>query len=109
MAQRYRRAYPAFQRADADLGYPGGHFNDRLVDVIDLQLAKPEPPLPLAVQRPASGGPARPARPGVLCVCADEALQARPNRQRILPRPDGAQRQRVREWRGALRSEVAAS
>jgi hypothetical protein len=108
-AQLYRRAYPAFQRAYADLGYPGAHFNDRLVDVIDLLLATPEPPPPLAVQRPAIGGPVQPARPWVLYEYADESLQARPIGQRILLRLDGAQRQRVREWLGALRSEVAAS
>jgi hypothetical protein len=108
-AQLYRRAYPAFQRAYADLGYPGAHFNDRLVDVIDLLLATPEPSRPLAVQRPAIGGPVQPARPWVLYEYADETLQALPIGQRILLRLDGAQRQRVREWLGALRSEVAAS
>lgn len=44
----YREFYPYFQKAYADLGYPDGYFNDRLVVTIDDLLATPEltePPL----------------------------------------------------------------
>lgn len=39
----YREFYPYFQKAYADLGYPDGYFNDRLVVVLDDLLATPEP------------------------------------------------------------------
>ena len=37
----YRRFYPLFQSAYVDLGYPGGYFNERLVEVIDHLPAAP--------------------------------------------------------------------
>ena len=46
----YRRLYPLFQQAYAELGYPKGHFNDRLVEVIDHLMAAPEPAAPPAVR-----------------------------------------------------------
>ena len=49
-AALYRRLYPLFQQAYAELGYPTGHFNDRLVEVVDHLLAAPEPTQPPAVQ-----------------------------------------------------------
>jgi hypothetical protein len=39
----YRRFYPLFQQAYAELGSPGAYFNDRLVQVIDHLLAAPAP------------------------------------------------------------------
>lgn len=47
VATAYRRLYPLFQEAYRDLGYPKGHFNDRLVVAIDDLLATPEPKEPL--------------------------------------------------------------
>lgn len=38
----YAHAYPLFQQAYQDLGYPHGYFNDRLIEVIDDLLATPE-------------------------------------------------------------------
>lgn len=38
----YKRNYPLFQHAYADLG-TGGYFNDRLIEVIDHLLGAPEP------------------------------------------------------------------
>src|SRR5687767_6495000 len=38
----YLRAYPLFQRAYEELGFPGKYFNDRLVEAIDNLLAAPE-------------------------------------------------------------------
>lgn len=45
----YVHAYPLFQQAYQQLGYPKGYFNDRLIVVIDHLLAAPEPSQPLAV------------------------------------------------------------
>jgi hypothetical protein len=42
--------YPLFQQAYRELGYPDGHFNDRLVFVIDQLLATPKPATPPALQ-----------------------------------------------------------
>ena len=51
----YRRFYPLFQQAYAEVGYPGGYFNDRLVQVIDHLLQAPEPTQPLQVQSDGRG------------------------------------------------------
>ena len=45
----YVHAYPLFQQAYQELGYPKGYFNDRLVVVIDNLLATPEPAQPSAL------------------------------------------------------------
>ena len=48
----YVRYYPLFQQAFRDLGYPNGHFNDRVVEVIDDLLAAPEMPKAAKLNRP---------------------------------------------------------
>lgn len=48
----YARHYPLFQQAYRELGYPNGHFNDRLVEAIDLMLATPESQAALKVVQP---------------------------------------------------------
>lgn len=50
--EQYTLMYPLFQRAYQDLGYPNGHFNDRLMEVIDHLLAAPEAPVPLPLTQP---------------------------------------------------------
>lgn len=52
LAGFYVRLYPLFQQAYAELGYPHGYFNDRLVDVIDHLLAAPEPKPPIDLSQP---------------------------------------------------------
>jgi hypothetical protein len=52
LIQQYQRWYPHFQRAYRELGYPDGHFNDRLVVVIDHLLAAPTPPAPIMLVHP---------------------------------------------------------
>jgi hypothetical protein len=47
----YAHAYPLFQQAYQELGYPRGYFNDRLIEVIDDLLAAPEPAEPALLQR----------------------------------------------------------
>ena len=71
----YVRFYPLFQKAYEDLGYPGGYFNDRLVDVIDHLLATPDVPAPIAL-----------AQPKVLYEFADPALEQRSAGQKMLIR-----------------------
>lgn len=48
----YQRFYPLFQTAYRDLGYPKGHFNDRVVAVIDHLMNVPELEGPVAVEQP---------------------------------------------------------
>lgn len=46
----YRRLYPLLQQAYREMGYPDGHFNDRLVAVLDHLLAAPEPEGPVLLE-----------------------------------------------------------
>ena len=48
----YVRHYPLFQQSYRELGYPNGHFNDRLVEAIDLMLATPDSPGALKIVQP---------------------------------------------------------
>jgi Protein of unknown function (DUF3014) len=75
VADVYLHFYPLFQSAYQDLGYPNGYFNDRLVQVIDLLLATPQP-----------GGPIELTRPNVMYTFADPTLEARPAGQKLLLR-----------------------
>ena len=90
----YHRLYPLFQRAYEDIGYPGKYFNDRLVAVIDLLLATPEPSGPLKVELPDVQGPVKPVRPWLLYRFADPALEGLATGQKILLRvgPDNGKR-----------------
>jgi hypothetical protein len=94
----YKRHYPQFQQAYEELGYPGRHFNDRVIEVIDLLLATPAAPEPLAVRLPAISGPIQPERPWLLYEFADPAQQALPAGQQLMLRmgPDNARRLKAR-------------
>jgi len=48
----YARAYPLFQQAYQELGYPGRQFNDRLLQAIDDLLGAPEIDAPVELIRP---------------------------------------------------------
>lgn len=104
----YTRFYPLFQRAHEDLGYPRQHFNDRLVDVIDLLLATPEPVGPVAVHLVEISGPVKPVRPWVRYEYLDPALQALPAGPRMLLRLSPADRQQVKAKLQQLRALLVA-
>ena len=91
----YARAYPLFQQAYVELGYPEGHFNTRLVQVIDHLLAAPEPE-----------GPLRLTVPHVLAEYADPKLEAESAGRKVLLRMGNANAAKVkaklRELRRAL-------
>ena len=77
----YAHLYPLFQQAYAELVYPEGYFNDRLVQVIDHLLATPAAPAnPRLVQ------------PNLLYQYADPELESLSAGQKILLRmgPDNA-------------------
>jgi hypothetical protein len=98
LAAVYTHFYPLFQQSYQDLGYPNGYFNDRLVQVIDVMLATPQPAAPIEL-----------VRPNVMYTFADPALEARPAGQKLLIRmgPDNAAviKGKLRE----LRAIIAAS
>lgn len=79
----YRRFYPLMQEAFAQLGYPDGYFNDRVIAVIDHLLATPEPEAPVRL-----------LQPHVLYEFADPGLEALSGGQKLLIRmgPDHAAR-----------------
>jgi hypothetical protein len=103
----YRRHYPQFQQAYEELGYPGRHFNDRLVEVIDLLLAVPEPTEAVAVRVPPIQGPMQPERPWLLYEFVSEQHQALPAGAQLLLRMGPEQQRRVKARLRELRRLVA--
>jgi hypothetical protein len=95
LVQVYVGFYPLFQQAYRELGYPNGHFNDRLVEAIDVLLATPEAPATLAV-----------VQPKIFYEFADPQLEQLPAGQKLMLRigPDNAARvqERLREIRALL-------
>lgn len=93
----YAHYYPLFQQAYVDLGYPQGHFNTRLVQVIDHLLAAPEPTEPprLVVRR-------------ILPEFADPALESQSAGRKILLRMGPANAAAVKAKLRELRAELAA-
>jgi hypothetical protein len=93
--EMYTRFYPLFQQAYVDLGFPGKHFNDRFVEVIDHLLATPDVQQPIQL-----------VVPHVLPEFADPALQERSTGQKLLLRmgPENAARVKAKlmELRAAL-------
>ena len=94
----YVHAYPLFQRAYEDLGYPGKYFNDRLLEAIDDLLAAPE-----------VGTPVKLLQPKVLYEFADPDLETRSAGQKILIRMGAAHAQRVKAKLREIRQELAAA
>jgi hypothetical protein len=103
----YKRHYPQFQQAYEELGYPGRHFNDRLVEVIDLLLAVPEPTEAVAVRVPPIQGPMQPERPWLLYEFVSEQHQALPAGAQLLLRMGPEQQRRVKARLRELRRLVA--
>lgn len=96
LAAVYFRFYPLFQQAYANLGYPDGYFNDRVMAIIDHLLATSLPAAPLALQRPE-----------VLYEFSDPELESRSWGRKILMRMGRDNANRVQDWLRALRGELA--
>ena len=71
----YERHYPLFEQAYRELGYPSGHFNDRLVEAIEITLATPEVAPPLRV-----------VQPKVYYEYVDRGLETLPSAQKLMLR-----------------------
>ena len=97
IASLYIRYYPLLQRAYREMGYPGQHFNDRLVQVIDHLLQTPTVEHPIEL-----------VRGKVLYHYADPALEELSSGQKLLIRIGPANattaKQRLRELRAHLTS-----
>ena len=94
----YVHFYPLFQQAYQDLGYPTGYFNDRLVQVIDVLLAAPQP-----------AGPIELTRPNVMYTFADPALEAAPAGQKLMVRMGPDNERAVKAKLMELRALVTAA
>jgi hypothetical protein len=95
LVDMYVGLYPVFQQAYRELGYPRGHFNDRLVDTIDDLLATPDVAPPLAVEQPK-----------VLYKFADPALEKRSAGQKIMLRMGTDNMAQAKRLLTAIRSEL---
>lgn len=91
----YVQWYPRFQQAYRELGYPDGHFNDRLVEVIDHLLEAPAPDAPLELVRTERG-----------YAYADARLEEASVGHRALVRIGPENAARLKTWLRALRVEV---
>lgn len=96
LAAFYFHYYPLFQQAYRELGYPKGHFNDRLVEVIDHLLEAPELQAPVAL-----------VRPKVFYLYADPELEARSAGQKILMRMGPAHAARIKAKLREIRAAIA--
>lgn len=105
----YARHYPQFQQAYVELGYPKGHFNDRLVEVIDQLLATPQASQPPAVRLPVIQGPIQPERPWVLYEFEDPAYRTLTAGQKLLLRTGPVNEARIKGRLAELRQLIASA
>jgi len=108
-ADLYKRWYPWFQQAYEELGYPGQHFNDRLVHVIDLLVATPVPERPLAVTLTEIKGPIPSTRPWVRYEFVDPSLESLAAGQKILLRVGPTHQRRLQVKLADFRSQIAGT
>lgn len=105
-ADLYLRMYPLMQRAYEQLGYPNQYFNDRLIAVIDLLLATPEPEYPVKLHLTQVRGPVVPLRPWVRYEFADPALESLSAGQKMLLRVGPVNERRLKDKLAEFRREL---
>jgi Protein of unknown function (DUF3014) len=98
LVRDYVRAYPLFQRAHQELGYPGQRFNDRLLAAIDDLIAAPEPATPPEL-----------VQPRVRYEFADPDLEMLSAGQKIMVRMGPANAARVKAKLSQIRREILAA
>ncbi|CAN7373660.1 DUF3014 domain-containing protein [Variovorax sp. LjRoot290] len=106
-AALYAKLYPLFQQAYEEQGYPGRHFNDRLVAVIDHLLQAPEPAGPLAVKLVQIKGDGPSDRPSTHYEFADPRLENLSAGQKALIRTGLVNERRLKAKLRELRGQVA--
>lgn len=103
----YARMYPLLQDAYEELGYPNGSFNDRLLQVIDLLLATPEPAAPVGLDLSEIKGPVPSQRPWVRYQFVDPVLESLPAGQKMLIRVGPVNERRLKAKLLEFRQRVA--
>ena len=93
----YVHAYPLFQQAYRELGYPKGYFNDRLIAVIDNLLAAPTLAQPAAL-----------TQSGPFHVYADPSLESLSSGQRLLLRVGAVNEAKIKAKLRAIRAQLTA-
>ena len=91
----YAQIYPLFQQAYEELGYPGKHFNDRLLVILDHLLDAPE-----------LGGSIKLLRPKVFYVYADPDMEARSAGQKILMRIGSKNEAKIKKKLRVIKRQV---
>jgi hypothetical protein len=107
-ARFYRRIYPLLAAAYRELGFPRGEFHTRLIAVIDLLLATPQPAQAPAVQLLDVKGSVPSLRPWVRYEFADPQLQSLAAGQKILLRVGPANERRLKAKLAQLRTALTA-
>lgn len=102
----YARMYPQLQAAYAELGFPKTYFNDRLIQIIDLLLASPEPSGPIEVEHTKVPNAPPPIRPWVNFQFADPALDALTAGQKIMIRVGPDNQRKLKAKLADLRAEL---
>ncbi|HEY6863724.1 MAG TPA: DUF3014 domain-containing protein, partial [Burkholderiales bacterium] len=97
LAERYAATYPLFQRAYEELGYPGRHFNDRLIAAIDDMIAAPE-----------LDAPAKVVQSPVIYKFSDPDLESRSAGQKIMMRLGKENALAVKAKLREIRREIVA-
>lgn len=92
----YRRFYPLLQESYLRLGYPDGHFNDRVVEVIDHLLTTPEAKQPIRL-----------IRPHVLYEFADAEVESMSSGQKLLLRMGDDHTATIKQVLSDLRALIA--
>jgi len=92
----YQYFSPLFEQAWAELGYPEGGFDERLVEVIDSLLATPEVQTPIRLIKPEA-----------FYLFSDPELEALPAGQKVLLRLGSANAGRVKAKLRVIRDLLA--
>lgn len=102
----YRRMYPLLHQAYRELGFGGQSLNDRVLEVIDLLLATPEPSARLELSLTQVKGPIPSANPWTRYEFADRNLQRLAAGQKILLRVGPKNRKQLKEKLQELRTQL---
>ena len=105
----YRRMYPLLQQSYRELGFGDRYLNDRVVEVIDLLLAAPEPAEPPRLQLTEVKGPVVSTRPWVRYEYVDPQLESLTAGQKILVRVGPVNERRLKAKLSELRAHIVAA
>lgn len=105
----YRRLYPLLQQAYRELGFGDRFLNDRVVEVIDLLLATPEPAGAPEVRLTEVKGPYPAAKPWTRYEYADPQWQSLAAGQKILLRVGADNRSRLKAKLREIRKQLLAA